>query len=283
MVTGNCLSFTPHQMDLMRKAGRLTAMARAYGGSLVQPGITTRELDHEIGKFIKKHGGYPSFYHLYGFQGNACISINDEIIHGVPGNYRLKEGDIVSIDVGACIGDYRLDGNKAAVGGYHGDCCGTFACGEVSPEAKRIIEVTEQSFWQGFAAAKAGGRVHDISRAVQDYVEGNGYCLVRDYTGHGIGHTVHEAPEVPNYVPEHGRNERLIPGLALCVEPMVYEGPDTRDPKYPHDENGAGLRAKHMPDGWSVPMTRGGKLSAHYENTILITDGEAEILTRCEE
>ena len=175
MIKGNCLSFTPHQIDLMRKAGRLTAMARAYAGTLIQPGITTRDIDHEVEKFIKKHGGYPSFYHLYGFKGACCISVNDEIIHGIPGGYKLKEGDIVSVDVGACIGDYHLDRNKCVTGGYHGDCCGTFACGEISPEAKRLIEVTEQSFWKGFEQARPGNRVYDISRAVQTYAEENGY------------------------------------------------------------------------------------------------------------
>ena len=236
MIRGNCVSFSPHQIDLMRKAGRLTAMARSYAGTLIQPGITTREIDHEVEKFIKKHGGYPSFYHLYG----------------------------------ACIGDYQLDRNKAATGGYHGDCCATFACGEISPEARRLIEVTEQSFWKGFEQAVAGNRVHDISRAVQTYVESNGYSLVREYTGHGIGHTVHEEPEVPNYVPESGRNERLVPNMVICVEPMVNAGT-------------ADIRNKWMPDGWAVPMTADHKLAAHYENTILITEAGPEILTRCDE
>lgn len=258
------------QIELMRRAGRITAQARAYAGSLVQPGITTRELDKEVEKFIKKLGGYPSFYHLYGFKGAVCISVNDEIIHGVPGNRKLKEGDIVSIDVGACVGDYKLDRNGTPIGGYHGDCCGTFACGEVSEEAARIIRVTEESFWKGFEQAKAGNHVYDISRAVQTHVEGAGYSLVRDYTGHGIGRSVHEAPEIPNFVPEHrvGGNPRLVKNMVICVEPMVYAG--TARPKH-----------RRLPDGWTIPMTSDGKLSAHYENTILITDGEPEVLTQC--
>lgn len=258
------------QIELMRRAGRITAQARAYAGSLVQPGITTRELDKEIEKYIKKLGGYPSFYHLYGFKGSACISVNDEIIHGVPGNRKLKEGDIVSIDVGACVGDYKLDKNGVAVGGYHGDCCGTFACGEVSEEAARIIRITEESFWKGFEQAKAGNHVYDISRAVQQHVEGAGYSLVKDYTGHGIGRSVHEAPEIPNFVPANraGGNPRLVKNMVICVEPMVYAGT-------------ARLKDRRMPDGWSVPMTGDGKLSAHYENTILITDGVPEVLTQC--
>ena len=261
---------SPHQVEQMRRAGRLTAEARAFGGSLVRPGVTTREIDHEINKFIRSHGGYPSFDHLYGFRGAACISVNDEIIHGVPGNRRLKEGDIVTIDVGACVGDYKLDRNGVAVGGYHGDCCATFACGEISPEARRLIDTTEQAFWAGFEKARAGGHIFDISAAVQQCAEAAGYSLVREYTGHGIGRSVHEAPEVPNYVPERplGGNPRLYPNMAICIEPMVNQG-------------SARIRNRRMPDGWVVPMTADGKLAAHYENTILITDGEAEILTRC--
>ena len=270
MIRGNCVSFSPHQIDLMRKAGRLTAMARSYAGTLIQPGITTREIDHEVEKFIKKHGGYPSFYHLYGFKGACCISVNDEIIHGVPGSYKLKRETSSRWTWAPASAIISWTCNKAATGGYHGDCCATFACGEISPEARRLIEVTEQSFWKGFEQAVAGNRVHDISRAVQTYVESNGYSLVREYTGHGIGHTVHEEPEVPNYVPESGRNERLVPNMVICVEPMVNAGT-------------ADIRNKWMPDGWAVPMTADHKLAAHYENTILITEAGPEILTRCDE
>ncbi|MCC8128417.1 MAG: type I methionyl aminopeptidase [Clostridiales bacterium] len=261
---------SPHQIELMRQAGRLAAMARAYGGSLVQPGITTREIDHEIGKFIKSHGGYPSCYHLYGFKGNACISVNDEIIHGVPSGRKLKEGDIVSIDLTACVGDYRLDSQGVAVGGYHGDCCATFPCGEISEEARRLIEGTERAFWAGFRMAVAGNHVSDISKAVQTSAEGDGYSLVREYTGHGIGRSVHEAPEVPNYVSPRtlSGSPRLYKNMVICVEPMVNAG-------------SARIRNRRMPDGWEVPMTADGKLAAHYENTILITEGEPEILTRC--
>lgn len=258
------------EVDLMRQAGRITAGARTIARQMVEPGVTTRQINREVHKFITKSGASPCFMTDGGFPTAACISVNDEIIHGVPGGYKLKEGDIVSVDVGACIGDYHLDRNKAASGGYHGDCCATFACGEISPEARHLIEVTEQSFWKGFEQAKAGNRVHDISRAVQTYVESNGYSLVREYTGHGIGHTVHEDPEVPNYVPESGRNERLVPNMVICVEPMVNAGT-------------ADIRNKWMPDGWVVPMTADHKLAAHYENTILITEAGPEILTRCDE
>jgi methionyl aminopeptidase len=261
-----------HQIEMLRKAGRLTAMARAYAGELVRPGITTKELDDAINKFIKKHGGYPSFYHLYGFKGAACISINDEIIHGVPSKYRLKEGDIVSVDVGACLGDYHLNKDKCVDrGGFHGDCCATFACGKISEEAERLIRVTEESFWNGIKYAKAGNHVSDISKGVQEVVEAAGYSVVREYTGHGVGESVHEAPEVPNYVDRsHGRGALLVPGMVIAVEPMVNAGT-------------VQIKNKYMPDGWCVPLTADGQLAAHFENTILITNGEPEILTRCEE
>lgn len=270
MAEGRITIKSPRQIELMRQAGRLTAEARAFGGSLVQPGITTREIDNEIGKFIKSRGGYPSCWHLYGFKGNACISVNDEIIHGVPSNRKLVEGDIVSIDLCVCVGDYRLDRNGVAIGGYHGDCCGTFACGEISEEARRLIDRTEHAFWEGFQQAKAGNHVFDISRAVQQDVESAGYSVIREYTGHGIGRSVHEAPEIPNFVPERatGGNPRLMKYMVICVEPMVNAG-------------SAKIRNRRMPDGWIVPLTADGKLAAHYENTILITDGEPEILTRC--
>lgn len=250
MIKGNCVSFSPHQIDLMRKAGQLTAKARAFAGTLIQPGITTRDIDHEVEKFIKKHGGYPSFYHLYGFKGACCISVNDEIIHGIPGPRVLKEGDIVSVDVGAYIG------------GFHGDCAATYPCGKISEEAQRLIDVTRQSFFEGFAQAREGNRISDISHAVQAYVEANGFSVVREYVGHGVGRNMHEAPEIPNYgAPGHG--PKLLRGMTIAVEPMVNAGT-------------AAIR--QMSDGWTV-KTRDGKYAAHYENTILITAGEPEILT----
>jgi methionyl aminopeptidase len=260
-----------HQIEALRKAGRLTAMARAYAGSLVRPGITTKELDRAIFKFITSHGGYPSFYHLYGFRGSACISINDEIIHGVPSNRKLAEGDIVSVDVGACVGDYHLDKNQCVDrGGFHGDCAATFAVGQISEEAQKLIRVTEEAFWKGIANARPGKRVSDISRGVQEHVEANGFSVVREYVGHGVGASVHEAPEVPNYVEAHrrGPDPRLVPGMVIAVEPMVNAG-------------SVYIQDMVMPDGWRVPKTRDGKLAAHYENTILITNGEPEVLTRC--
>ena len=245
---------SPREIELMRKAGRITAGARALAGSLVRPGITTHEIDRAVYKYITSHGATPSFLNYSGFPASACISVNDEIIHGIPGPRKLQEGDIVSIDVGAYIG------------GFHGDCAATFPCGEVSEEAKRLIAVTEQSFWEGIKNARPGHRLSDISHGVQSYVEENGFSVVREYVGHGVGAKLHEAPEVPNYgAPGHG--VRLYKGMTLAVEPMV---------------NAGGYEIRQLSDGWTV-KTRDGSLSAHYENTILITDGEPEILTVCEE
>lgn len=241
----------------MRLAGQITAAARELAGKMVRPGITTLEIDNAVRKFIQSKGAKPSFLHypsptpgVRDFPGSACISVNDEVIHGIPSNMRLKEGDIVSVDVGACIG------------GFHGDCAGTFACGKVSDEAAKLIAVTEQSFWEGMKFARFGYRVSDISHAIQQYVEANGFSIVRDYTGHGVGASVHEAPEVPNFgKPGHG--PRLAPGMTIAVEPMVNQGD---------------WRVRVMRDGWTV-RTADGSLSAHYENSILITKGEPEILT----
>ena len=194
----------------MRRAGRITAEARALAGSMVRPGVTTREIDQAVRKFIEGQGAIPSFLNFPGppgvrpFPGAACISVNDEVIHGIPSNQVLKEGDIVSVDVGAYIG------------GFHGDCAGTYPCGTVSDEAAKLIAVTEQSFWEGMKFARFGYRVSDISHAIQSYVEANGFSIVRDYVGHGVGSQLHEPPEVPNYgKPGHG--PRLAPGMTIAV------------------------------------------------------------------
>lgn len=236
----------------MRRAGRITAQARDLAGKLVRPGVTTLEIDAAVRKFIEGQGARPSFLNYNGFPGSACISVNDEIIHGIPGHRKLREGDIVSIDVGAVID------------GFHGDCAGTFPCGEVSAQAERLIAVTEQSFWEGMKFAHPGCRVSDISHAVQQYVEANGCTVVREYVGHGVGAKLHEPPEVPNYG-SAGHGARLQPGMTLAVEPMV---------------NAGRAEIRLMKDGWTV-KTADGSLSAHYENSILITEGEVpEILTR---
>ena len=239
-----------HEIDLMRKAGKITAAARALAGEMVKPGVTTQEIDSAVEAFIRKEGAVPSFLHYNGYPASACISVNDEVIHGIPGKRVLQEGDIVSIDVGAYIG------------GFHGDCAATFACGQISQEAQRLIDVTRQSFFEGIRFAKEGCRVQDISAAVQAYVEGQGFSVVREYVGHGVGAHLHESPEVPNFG-HPGRGPRLLRGMTLAIEPMV---------------NAGGAAILQLSDGWTV-KTRDGKYSAHYENTILITDGEPEILT----
>ena len=239
-----------HEIEAMRLAGKITAAARALAREMVKPGVTTQQIDKAVFHFIREQGAIPSFLHYNGYPASVCISVNDEIIHGIPGKRVLREGDIVSVDVGAYIG------------GYHGDCAGTYPCGQVSDEALRLIRVTQDSFFEGLKFAREGYRLSDISHAVQTFVEANGYSVVREYVGHGIGRNMHEAPEVPNYgKPGHG--PRLLRGMTIAVEPMV---------------NAGSAAIKQMPDGWTV-KTADGKYAAHYENTILITAGDPELLT----
>ena len=242
------------EIEAMRRAGRLTAQARALAGSMVRPGVTTHEIDRAVRRFIESHGAKPSFLGYGGFPGSACISVNDEVIHGIPGPRKLKEGDIVSIDVGAFIG------------GFHGDCAATYPCGQVSDEAARLIQVTQQSFWEGIKNARRGCRVSDIGHAVQVYVEANGFSVVRDFVGHGVGTKLHEAPEVRNFGPA-GHGPRLQPGMTIAVEPMVCAG---------------GWQVKNLEGNWTT-VTQDGSLAAHYENTILITEDGPEILTVTED
>ena len=242
-----------HELACMRQAGKITAAARALAGEMVRPGVTTKEIDKAVHDFIVQQGAKPSFLHYNGFPASTCISVNSTVIHGIPGGYTLQEGDIVSIDVGAY---YK---------GFHGDCAATFPCGIISAQAQRLIDVTKQSFFEGIAFATKGHRVSDISHAIQTYVESNGFSVVRTFVGHGVGAQLHEEPEVPNFGAP-GRGPRLLPGMTLAIEPMVNAGvPDVRILK----------------DHWTV-VTVDGKLSAHYENTVLITDGEPEILTVAE-
>ena len=239
-----------HEIDLMRRSGKITAAARALAGEMVKPGVTTQEINDAVERFIRKQGAVPSFLHYNGYPASVCISVNDEIIHGIPGKRVLQEGDIVSVDVGAYIG------------GFHGDCAATFPCGRISPEAQRLIDVTRQSFFEGIRFAREGQRLQDISAAVQSYVEQNGFSVVREYVGHGVGAKMHESPEIPNYGrPGHG--PRLLRGMTLAIEPMV---------------NAGAAAITQLSDGWTV-KTADGKWAAHYENTILITDGAPEILT----
>ena len=222
------------EIELMRRAGKITAAARALAGEMVKPGVTTREIDKAVFHFIRSQGAEPSFLNYNGYPASVCVSVNDEIIHGIPGPRVLKEGDIVSVDVGAYIG------------GFHGDCAATYPCGKISEEAQRLIDVTRQSFFEGFAQAREGNRISDISHAVQAYVEANGFSVVREYVGHGGGRNMHEAPEIPNYgAPGHG--PKLLRGMTIAVEPMVNAGT-------------AAIR--QMSDGWTV-KTRDGKYAAH--------------------
>ena len=239
-----------HEIDAMRQACKITAAARALAGEMVRPGVSTKQIDKAVHDYIVSQGAKPSFLGYHGFPASACISVNSAVIHGIPGGYVLKDGDIVSIDVGAF---YK---------GFHGDCAATFACGAVSADAQKLIDVTKQSFFEGIRFAKRGHRVSDISHAIQTYVESNGFSVVRSFVGHGVGAQLHEEPEVPNFGAA-GRGPRLLPGMTLAIEPMVNAG--TYD-------------VRVLRDGWTT-VTADGKLSAHYENTVLITDGEPEILT----
>ena len=244
---------TTRELELMREACRISAGALSVAGKAVEPGVTTAEIDKVAYDYIRSQGAEPNFLHYNGYPATACISINDEVIHGIPSTKRvLKAGDIVSIDLGA-----KFEG-------YNGDNAATFACGDVSAEAKRLMDTTRESLYEGIRAAVYGGRIGDISHAVQAYVEARGYSVVREFVGHGVGASLHEAPEVPNFGrPGHGI--RLVPGMTLAIEPMVnLGGPDVRV----------------LPDGWTVKTTD-GKLSAHFEHTVAITADGPVILTTC--
>ena len=238
------------QLKLMRQACRITGEALAYAHGLVREGITTKYLDGKIREFIEKRGAKPSFLGYAGFPASACISVNDEVIHGIPSSRILLEGDIVKIDVGAF---YR---------GYHGDSARSFAVGRVSDEALRLIEVTKQSFFDGMQKALVGGRIGDIGSAVESCVKNAGYTVVRQYIGHGVGQELHEDPEVPNFGTA-GRGVRMYPGMTIAIEPMV---------------NAGGHSVRVLGNEWTV-VTLDGSLSAHYENTVAITENGPENMT----
>ena len=239
------------QLKLMRIAGRITAEALMVAKEAIRPGMSTLELDTKIRRHIEKCGATPTFLGYNGFPGSACISLNEEVIHGIPSSKRIiSEGDIVKVDVGA---RFR---------GYNGDSARTFAVGKVSDEALRLISVTEQSFYEAMKVAKAGNRIGDIGHAVESFVISNGFSVVKTYTGHGVGADIHEDPEIPNHG-RAGRGARLYPGMTLAIEPMVNAGTEN---------------VKVLRDGWTV-VTADGKLSAHYENSIAITESDPIILT----
>ena len=244
----------PEQILLMKEAGRITGEALLVARDAIRPGISTKELDTLIHNYIVRCGATPSFLGYGGFPGSACISLNDQVIHGIPSEkVIIRDGDIVKVDVGA---RYR---------GYNGDSARTFAVGKVSDEALRLISVTERSFYEAMKVAKAGNRVGDIGHAVESFVISNGFSVVKDYVGHGVGAELHEEPEVPNYG-NPGRGARLYSGMTLAIEPMVNVGT---------------CEVMEMPDGWTV-KTLDKKLSAHYENTVALTSDGVLILTEVE-
>ena len=242
---------TSRELKAMRDAGRISSRALKLAGGAVEPGVSTLEIDRIVRKYIEEQGATPSFLNYGGFPASACISVNDVVIHGIPRKHQiLKQGDIVSIDVGAF---YE---------GFHGDNAWTFPCGEVSKEAQDLMDVTRESLFEGINAARPGNRLGDIGSAVQRYVEARGYSVVRDFVGHGVGAELHEDPSVPNYGTP-GRGVRLLPGMTIAIEPMVNQGVHT---------------VETLSDNWSV-VTSDGKLSAHFEHTIAITPDGPVILT----
>lgn len=243
---------SPREIELMREAGRIVALTLAALAERVREGITTAQLEEWAEEIIRKHGGIPSFKGYRGYPASICVSVNEEVVHGIPSRKRvLKEGDVVSIDVGVI---YK---------GYHGDAAVTVGVGQVTEEARKLIEVARGALESAISAARAGNRLGDISWAIQNYAESNGFNVVREYTGHGIGRYMHEDPQVPN-VGVPGKGPLLRPGMTLALEPMVVAG---------------SWEVEVLQDGWTV-VTKDRSLAAHFEHTIAITDGEAEILTR---
>lgn len=238
------------EIDKMRKAGQLTALTHKLVEQNIHDGVTTKELDRIAYEFIKSKGAVPSFLNYSGYPKSICVSVNDVVIHGIPGDQIIKTGDIVSVDIGVYYG------------GYHGDQAATYPCGKVSAEAQKLIDVTKESFYKGIEFACEGNRISDISHAVQTYVEQNGFSVVTDYVGHGVGRNLHEDPEVPNYG-KQGKGARLYSGMTLAVEPMVNVGKSN---------------VKRLNDGWTV-VTADGSLSAHYEHSIAITKNKPILLT----
>ncbi len=241
---------TASQIELMREAGKITGAALQLGGEMAKEGVSLKAIDKKIRSFIESHGAKPSFLGYAGFPASACISVNSEVIHGIPDDRVLKNGDIVKIDVGAF---YK---------GYHGDSANTFAVGDVSPEVQKLIEVTRQSFYDGIAKIEENCRVGDISAAIQESVEKNGFSVVREYIGHGVGKNLHEEPDVPNYG-RAGRGPRIVKGMTFAVEPMVCMGD---------------YHVRTLENDWTV-VTVDNSLSAHYEHTIALTDNGVELLT----
>jgi len=235
----------------MREAGRIVALTHQELANLIQPGISTRELDSIAENVIRKYGATPSFKGYGGFPGSICASVNEELVHGIPGDRVLKDGDIISIDIGA---NFK---------GYHGDSAWTYAVGTISEEDKRLMQITEESLYKGIEQAKPGTRLSNISHAIQNYVEAAGFSIVREYVGHGIGSELHEDPQIPNFGPPE-RGPRLKPGMVLAIEPMV---------------NAGSRYVRTLQDNWTV-VTQDKKNCVHFEHTVAITDTGYEILTK---
>ena len=243
---------TTRELSLMKEACVISARALKAAGDAVEPGVTTEEINRIAHNFIVKHGAVPTFLGYNGYPAASCISINDEVIHGIPSKKRvIRAGDIVSIDVGATFN------------GYVGDNAATFAAGDISPEAQRLCDTTRESLYEGIKAAVAGGRLGDVGSTIQRYCEERGFSVVREFTGHGVGKQMHEDPSVPNFGTP-GRGVRLLPGMTIAIEPMINQG-------------GAGIR--QLPDGWTI-KTRDGSLAAHFEHTVAITSNGPVILTQ---
>ena len=239
------------EIELMREAGRLLAEVHDELAAFIKPGISTKDIDKLGEKLIREKGCIPNFLNYHGYPASVCVSVNDEVVHGIPNKHRiLQDGDIVSLDAGLI---YK---------GYHSDAARTYAVGNISKEAQQLIDVTRQSFFEGIKYAKAGNRLHDISNAIAAYAESFGYGVVRDLVGHGIGTELHEDPQIPNFK-QLRRGIKLVPGMTLAIEPMINAGT---------------WEVCWLDDEWTV-VSEDGSLSAHYENTVLITDGEPEILT----
>lgn len=239
------------ELDVMREAGRIVAQTHQELAKAIIPGVTTKQLDELAETFIRSKGAAPSFKGYGGFSGSICASVNEELVHGIPGKRTLQEGDIISVDIGALFE------------GFHGDSAWTYAVGEISDDDKHLMRVTEESLYKGLELAVPGGRLSDISHAIQIHAEAAGFTIVREYVGHGIGHNLHEDPQIPNFGPP-GRGPRLKPGMVLAVEPMVNAGE-----RY----------VRTLADKWTV-VTVDGRNCAHYEHTIAITEEGYEILTR---
>ncbi|WP_458415178.1 type I methionyl aminopeptidase [Schinkia sp. CFF1] len=242
---------TVREIEIMREAGKIVALTHQELKKHIKPGITTKELDNIAEKTIRYYNAIPSFKGYNGFPGSICASVNEELVHGIPGDRVLRDGDIISIDIGA------------KYNGYHGDSAWTYAVGSIDDETNKLLEVTEQSLYKGLDEAKAGVRLSNISHAIQTYVEAGGFSIVREYVGHGVGQDLHEDPQIPHYGPPN-KGPRLKPGMVLAVEPMVNAG--TR-------------YVKTLSDNWTV-VTVDGKMCAHFEHTIAITETGFEILTK---